>query len=147
MHEGGVSYLIFTHSGGRGKELLPGVNVAVSQVSCFPRRCSLWTPYIKAGTIQLKQPQWLRETCLGWVCLLVSDLVEVLIATAADSLLWYQAHPGRSCVAQCKRIQLVSMRVQVLSLALLSGSGIRHCRELWCRLQMRLRSRVAVAVM
>ena len=25
------------------------------------------------------------------------------------------------------------MRMQVQSLALLSGLGIRHCRELWCR--------------
>ena len=28
--------------------------------------------------------------------------------------------------------------------SLLSGSRIRHCRELWCRLQTRLRSHVAV---
>ena len=28
----------------------------------------------------------------------------------------------------------------------LRGLRIRHCRELWCRLQMRLRSGVAVAV-
>ena len=33
-------------------------------------------------------------------------------------------------------IPLVSMRIQVLSLALLSGLGIWHCRELWCRSQM-----------
>jgi len=42
-------------------------------------------------------------------------------------------------VAQWKRIQLVSMRMQVQSLAL-------HCRELWCRSQRRLGSRIAVAV-
>jgi len=30
------------------------------------------------------------------------------------------------------------MRLPVRSLALLSGLRIRHCRELWCRLQMRL---------
>ena len=36
------------------------------------------------------------------------------------------------------------MRVQ--SLASLSGSGIWHCRELWCRLQMQLGSGIAVAV-
>ena len=29
---------------------------------------------------------------------------------------------------------------------LLSGLGIWHCRELWCRLQTRLRSHVAVSV-
>ena len=30
--------------------------------------------------------------------------------------------------------------------ALAQWVKIRHCHELWCRLQMRLRSRVAVAV-
>ena len=50
-------------------------------------------------------------------------------------------------VAQQKRIRLVSMRMQVRSLALLSGLRIRRCRELWCRSQMWLGSGVAVAVM
>ena len=38
------------------------------------------------------------------------------------------------------------MRLQVPSLALLSGLRIQHCRELWCRLQTWLRSRVAVGL-
>ena len=38
------------------------------------------------------------------------------------------------------------MRVRVRSLALLSGLRIQHRCELWCGLQMRLRSHVAVAV-
>ena len=38
------------------------------------------------------------------------------------------------------------MRMQVQSPALLRGLGIWHCHELWCRSQMRLISRVAVAV-
>ena len=37
------------------------------------------------------------------------------------------------------------MRLQVGSLASLSGLGIRHCLELWCRSQMWLRPGVAVA--
>ena len=37
------------------------------------------------------------------------------------------------------------MRTQVRSLALLSESEIRHCCELWCGSQTRLRSGVAVA--
>ena len=49
-------------------------------------------------------------------------------------------------MAQQKRIQLGTMRFWVLSLALLSGLRIRHCRELWGRLQMRLGSRIAVAL-
>src|SRR5512147_2562521 len=38
------------------------------------------------------------------------------------------------------------MRLRVRSLLLLSGLTIRHCPELWCRLQTRLGSRVAVAL-
>jgi len=37
------------------------------------------------------------------------------------------------------------MRLQVRSLVLLSRLRIRHCRELWCTLQTRLGSHVAVA--
>ena len=38
------------------------------------------------------------------------------------------------------------MRTRVPSLASISGLRIQHCCELWCRLQMRFGSRVAVAV-
>ena len=38
------------------------------------------------------------------------------------------------------------MRLQVRSLALLSGLRIQRCRELWCRSQMWLGSHVAVAL-
>ena len=44
------------------------------------------------------------------------------------------------------RIQLVSTRMQVQSLTLLSGLRTQHCHKLWCRLQMPLGSGVAVAV-
>ena len=53
---------------------------------------------------------------------------------------------GVPIVAQRKQIRLGTMRLQVWSLALLSGSRIPPCRELWYRLQMRLGSGVAVAV-
>ena len=39
-----------------------------------------------------------------------------------------------------QRIRLGTMRLQAPSLALLRGLRIRHCRELWCRLQTRLGS-------
>ena len=53
---------------------------------------------------------------------------------------------GVPVVVQRKRIRLGTMRWQVRSLASLSGLRILHCRELWCRSQTRLGSRVAVAV-
>ena len=53
---------------------------------------------------------------------------------------------GVPIVARRKRIWLGTMRLRVWSLALLSGLRIRHCCELWCRLQTRLRSGIAVAL-
>ena len=53
---------------------------------------------------------------------------------------------GVPIVAQQKRTQLVSTRMQVRYLALLSGSGVWHFLELWYRLQMWLRSYVSVAM-
>ena len=53
---------------------------------------------------------------------------------------------GVPVVAQWKLIQLRTMSLWVRSLASLSGLRIHHCHELWCSLQMRLGSRVAVAV-
>ena len=42
--------------------------------------------------------------------------------------------------------QLVAMRTQVQSLALLIGLRTQHCHKLWCSSQIRLRSGVPVAV-
>ena len=49
-------------------------------------------------------------------------------------------------MAQWKQIRLGTMRLQVQSLASLSGLRIQRCRELWCRQQTWLGSGVAVAV-
>ena len=49
-------------------------------------------------------------------------------------------------VSQWKRIQLGTMRLRVQSLASFSGLRIWDCHELWCSLQMQLRSCIAVAV-
>ena len=53
---------------------------------------------------------------------------------------------GVPIVAQQKRIRLGTMWLKVRSLALLSGSRIQCCCELWCRSQTQLGSDVAVAV-
>ena len=49
-------------------------------------------------------------------------------------------------MAQQRLIQLGTMRLQVQSVASLSGLRIRRCRELWCRAQMQLGSDFAVAL-
>ena len=49
-------------------------------------------------------------------------------------------------MAQQKRIRLGAMRLQVPSLASLSGLRIQCCHDPWCRSQTQLGSGVAVAV-
>ena len=49
-------------------------------------------------------------------------------------------------MVQQKLIWLGTMRLRVRTLASPSGWRIRHCRELWCRSQMRLGPCIAVAV-
>ena len=49
-------------------------------------------------------------------------------------------------MAQQKQIRLGIMRLQVRSLTSLSGLRIQRCHELWCRLQTRLGSHVAMPV-
>ena len=49
-------------------------------------------------------------------------------------------------LAQWKQIQLGTMSLWVWSLASLSRLRIWHCRELWCRSQMWLRSGIAVTL-
>ena len=56
---------------------------------------------------------------------------------------WMQGVP---VVVQGKQSQLGPMRLQVRSLASLSGSEIQCCQEQWCRSQTQLGSQVAVAV-
>ena len=53
---------------------------------------------------------------------------------------------GVPIVAQQKQIRLGTMRLQVQSLALISGLRIWHCHELWCRSQTQLSSSMAAAV-
>ena len=43
-------------------------------------------------------------------------------------------------------MNLRTTRLQIRSLALLSGLRIQRCHELWCRLQMQLGSCIAVAL-
>ena len=63
-----------------------------------------------------------------------------------QKILFQQHFPGVPVGVQWKRIQLVTMRLQVRYLAMLSGLRIRSRLKLWCRSQTRLRSHVAVAV-
>ena len=68
-----------------------------------------------------------------------------LFLHSTDDLKVYET--GVSVVVQQKQSQLGTMRFWVQTLASsLSGLRILHCCELWCRLQTRLGSSVAVAL-
>ena len=58
----------------------------------------------------------------------------------------FKEDEGVPVIVQRKRIWLGTMRSRVRSLASLSGLRIWHCHALWCRLQTRLRSGIAVAM-
>ena len=60
----------------------------------------------------------------------------------------HKNRPERSsrCGTEQKRIRLGTIKLWVQSPALLSGLRIQSCRELWRRLQMWLRSGIAMAV-
>ena len=75
--------------------------------------------------------------------LFVPKLKEVLIF---KYFLKYLRWGGGPIMAQQKRSRLGTMRLQVQSLASLSGLRIQHCCELWCRSQTRLGSGAAAAV-
>ena len=55
--------------------------------------------------------------------------------TAKETIFKNEKTGGVPVMAQWQQTQLVSMRMQVRSLALLSGLKIQCCHELWCRLQ------------
>ena len=58
----------------------------------------------------------------------------------------YKSQVGIPIVAQGLRTQLVCMGMWIQSLTILSGLKIQHCTKLRCRLQKKLRSSVAMAV-
>ena len=80
------------------------------------------------------------------VCLTCAKKVDLVFLPPAPRHTPMKIKKGVPVMTQWKRIRLGTMRLQVPSLASLSGLRIRHCCGLWCRLQTQLRSHVAVAV-
>ena len=74
------------------------------------------------------------------------DKLQETLNKEIEDLKIEQAEMGVPIVAQQKQICIVSMRTQIQSLALFKGLQIQDCCELWCGLQMRLQSCMAVAV-
>ena len=78
------------------------------------------------------------EVRLSWCLVLASPLTCCPIVKVNNK--------GVSVMVQQKWIWLVSMKMQVWPLALLSGLKIQYCRDIQCRSMTRLRSGVAVTV-
>jgi len=83
---------------------------------------------------------------VAWFQSLTQEFPHASGSTQRKNLKKKKKVQGVSVVAQWKRIRLVSMRMQVQTLASISGLRIWHGHDPWCRLQMWLRSHVAVAV-
>ena len=86
----------------------------------------------------------LLQKCLRQFCkfYLVNIFVKEWYLKRSKNSLSLKILEGVPIATQQKQILLVSMRMHVLSLSLLSGWGIRLCHELWYRLQMRLGSSI-----
>ena len=97
-----------------------------------------------------RQPTEWEKTFASHICDkgLISKIHKEIIQLKSKIKLWLKNRQRREFPLRQSetRNRLVSMRMQVGSLALLCGSGIWRCHELWCRSQMWLRSCVAVAV-
>ena len=97
-----------------------------------------WNPasVIPGSILREKTMNWKRRTgeCLYFIDV---GLIQHICAK--------KKKVGVPAVAQQKRTWLVSMRMLVRALALLSGLKIHGSRGLWCRSPMLLRSCVAMA--
>ena len=108
---------------------------------------SLSTPTSLIFSISLLYIQY-RIECLIQ-CYVVGYTGTQKHLSAADTMracLKIEITQGVPITAQWKWIWLGTMRLQIPSLALLSGWRIRRCHELWCRSQIQLGSGIAVAV-
>ena len=124
------------------------VNIMKHEVLLW--RLLLWSIIIITITVQY----YYYDYCYGvlllllllWLCLCRpcrSNHAQVYKNTGIDVCIY---HRSSHCGSVGLRTCLVSMRTQVWSLTLLSGWKILHCRELWWRSQMRLKSQAAEAV-
>ena len=88
-------------------------------------------------------PLW--NYCKGSPCRLITSPISISIYASLEEGLKNNYNRSSRC-GTVETNPLGTMRLQVPTLALLSGSGIWCCRELWCRSPKRLGSGVAVAV-
>ena len=94
--------------------------------------------------------RWYPLSLQKWILVMCSQPMALINLLLGSVLGIANYDYFKKCLAQFPlwlsrlRTHLVSVMVRVQSMASLSGSGVRH--ELWCRLQTRLISFVAVAV-
>ena len=71
--------------------------------------------------------------CSVYCFLTITPWVSNYLTSISEESEVFQEYQGVPAVAQWKRIWLGTVRLWVLSLALLCGLRIQRCRELWCR--------------
>ena len=74
------------------------------------------------------------------------SLIILIFLVIIFSFLFKEVPLGVPIVAKWVKNPTGTMRMQIQSLALLSGLRIWSCGELWCGLQTRLRSGIAMVV-
>ena len=157
----GVPWLALRHRAEFQSSILAAFALALPsvQIRTLPSEIS---QYLSASTVtwlgfqlltaecilhKLMEPQWAFQ---GWPRIHYQNKYNLksLTQNLWDKI-WVniKKYIGVPVVAQWKRIWLGTMRLQVWSLASLSGFRIRRCHELWCGSQTGLGSGVAVAVM
>ena len=118
---------------------------SVNMVSYPSRDCVLWCNLKVVGLCR-ETGRWCRGTVFLATWALKAENFLQLVAEEKERVEIWKGLGGVPAVAQQKQIQLVCTRMQVQSLALLSGLKIQCCHGLWCGWQMWLWSGVAVAV-
>ena len=111
-----------------------------AQWSCFqvyPRRrvCQDLSPFSWLSNVPLCGS---TSFCLSFICRWALGLLALGKILLYPLSFYMKRFLGFALWLSGLGIQLVSMRMQVQSLALLSGLRIQRCRELWCRSQMQL---------
>ena len=121
-----------------------------------------WKHYLNNVLRPLTFGQHKQIKLKGWemsICLSICSSIHLTLQLAFISCLLSLRSPSVPC-SHCvekwvleflswlsgQQIWLGTMRLQVWSMALLSGLWIRCCHELWCRSQTQLRSGIAVAL-
>ena len=143
-------WLNIRYAWGIGSAVRKEASKSICELKICWKQITPWSPRVSAALLARKKEK--RKENMFFTSRFTSSRVteylpiDILRSQAPIKVNFLNVTPGAPIVAQWKWIQLGTMRLQVWSLASLTGLRIWHCCELWWRLQMWLRSCIAVAV-